>query len=72
MEGAQGTSSRRASRRRKKMILSEPDFGKVLMDEISGWRSLRVSSGRKETKIARLGAEEIRDGHAEHAQRKRF
>ena len=29
-----------------KMILSEPDLGKALMDELSGLRSFRVSSFR--------------------------
>jgi hypothetical protein len=54
------------------MILSEPDYVRALMDELSGLRSRRVSSGRKETKIAQLGGREIRDGHTEQAQRKSF
>jgi len=72
MEGAQGAFIRQASLRRGKMILSEPNSGKMLRDERSGLRSLRVSSGRKETKIAWLGAKEIRVGHEEHTQPKRF
>ncbi|HXZ37803.1 MAG TPA: type II toxin-antitoxin system RelE/ParE family toxin [Thermodesulfobacteriota bacterium] len=49
-----------------KMILSEPNAGKVLMDELSGLRSLRVSSFRiiykiknpKEIELVAIGPRE--------------